>query len=854
MMNFTFADLTLALSEWPSDYALDVIAKDPIVDRIRQILVSMKRQTAGTKWHGDLQPLVRHCLLRETYREGRVVHLRVPANTTWPSVGSWRDYGVETVSAGNGAAFILTAKPWFPEWLDCPEGGAFHDSFSGHEVRKYAECPADPFVEDATGFARYSSPGQREAVRAAFLLRPGHTLIVNLPTGSGKSLVGQAPALVHRGDGPLTIVVVPTVALALDQEAAMTKYLERGDGGKKTGRLAWVSGLTKEERAQIRSRIRSGTQRILITSPEALSTSLLSVVTEVTKNGMLAYFVIDEAHLVTQWGVDFRPTFQALAGLRNNLLRVAPKPFRTLLLSATFTEETADTLAKLFGPAECVHMVSAVHLRPEPQYWVYKAVSREEKERYVLEALRHAPRPFILYVTTREDAHRWTAVLRQQAGLVRLASFDGGTLGKQREEVIRQWRANELDGIVATSAFGVGVDKGDVRTIIHAAIPETLDRFYQEVGRGGRDGRPSVSLLVYDSGDWELPRRLSQPKIVTEEMGFSRWDAMYESRKLTDEEGLWHIDIDARRKGLSAGNEYNVNWNVRTLGLMARAGLLALDIEPNDVDSEDDSEGSNSLLAARANIRVRILHQGHRIKEVWEDRVAAARDSTRTAGEENLRLMRCLLEQKEEVADILAELYRIRSPQWPVRVTRACGGCSQHRQGDEYRQYPAPIPIPLAEVEVPDFRTWDRLFPWIDSAFVYVFYDDDAKTSDNAIIKLVQWLVSNCDVKEVAADPRGTIARQAEWRRLYLHSPGKAVLHRSLSDLDSEPYTPLARVTILQADVTNEIFNSINLLQRPHHHIFLPKKFPAPSNPLRRMADVCKNGVFLEQLVGEISR
>jgi superfamily II DNA/RNA helicase len=846
-----FTDLNLVLSQWPSDLALNAVAENPIIDRIRQILMSMKGQSATLRWHGDLQPLIRHCLLYESRRAGRSVHLRVPASATWPSAASWHTYGVKTVSAANETAYVLTAEPWFPIWLDCPEEGAFHDAFAGDKVRQQDECPADPFITDATGFTRYSSVGQREAVRAAFLLRPGHTLLVNLPTGSGKSLVGQAPTLVHRQDGPLSIVVVPTVALALDQETAMLKYLKRGAGA---GRLAWVSDLTTEERAQVRARIRNGTQRILITSPEALSTSLLSVVTEASKNGMLAYFVIDEAHLVTQWGVDFRPTFQALAGLRNNLLRVAPTPFRTLLLSATFTEETADTLANLFGPPETAHMVSAVHLRPEPQYWVYKAASRAEKERYVLEALRHAPRPFILYVTTREDASRWTKLLREGAGLGRMASFDGGTAGKQREEVIKQWRANALDGIVATSAFGVGVDKGDVRTIIHAAIPETLDRFYQEVGRGGRDGRPSVSLVVYDDSDWELPGRLSQPKIVSEEIGFGRWEAMYETRKPTDEDGLWHIDIDARRKGLHAGNEYNVSWNVRTLSLMARAGLLALDIEPSDSAAGDEANASGSLLAARASFRVRILHQGHRIKEVWENRVATARDKTRTAGEMNLSLMRRLVGGKEEVADILAELYRIGLPQWPVWVTRACGGCSQHRQGDALRHYPAPIPIPLAEVDRADFQAWERLFPWLDPAFVYVFYDEAASTTNNAIVNLVRWLVGTCNVREVAVEAGSPVAHHAEWRQLYRQSPGKAVLHRDLLEFDSEPYTPLARVTVVPADIASDLFDSLRFLQRSHHLIFLPRNFPDPANSSRRLADVCMNGAFLEQLVDEISR
>src|SRR5439155_19698377 len=124
-----------------------------------------------------------------------------------------------------------------------------------------------------------------------------------------------------------------------------------------------------------------------------------------------------------------------------------------------------------------------------------------------------------LLLTKRQDVRAWWVVLRNRGGLGRIERFDGGTPDKTREEIIQKWAGNHLDGVVATSAFGVGIDKADVRTVIHATIPETLDRFYQEVGRGGRDGRPSISLLVYDDTDWGMPERLATPKIISDELG-----------------------------------------------------------------------------------------------------------------------------------------------------------------------------------------------------------------------------------------------------------------------------------------------------------------------------------------------
>src|SRR6202043_1824642 len=120
-----------------------------------------------------------------------------------------------------------------------------------------------------------------------------------------------------------------------------------------------------------------------------------------------------------------------------------------------------DTLDVLFGPQSTTQMVAAVHLRPEPRYWTYKAHAWEEKKARVLELIQHVPRPFILYVTERQHARDWVDILRG-AGYRRVECFHGGTSDDDREAIIESWSANEIDGIVATSAFGVGMDKEDI--------------------------------------------------------------------------------------------------------------------------------------------------------------------------------------------------------------------------------------------------------------------------------------------------------------------------------------------------------------------------------------------------------
>ena len=864
-MSFGLDELQSILTDWPHVTEIPDAVGDGLLDRICQVLRTAKENQARVNWQADLQPLLRQAMLREGNEAGRTARLKVPFGYGWPVRQQWEDHGFEVLEAGPNS-FLLSALEWHPDWLGSGDDGVFADAFTNKVVRRQRRCSADPFIRDATGFENYSSPGQREAVRAAFLIPPGDTLVVNLPTGSGKSLVGQAPTLVYSEEGHLTIFVVPTVALALDQERAMRVLFRRQDPSCPEWPLAWFGGLPQEKRAEIRQRLREGTQRILFTSPEALTTSLLRVVLETASSGTLRYLVIDEAHLVTQWGDEFRPSFQALAGLRHSLLKISPRGFRTLLMSATFAEETVETLASLFGPRERVQMVSAVHLRPEPQYWFYAAKSLEEKRQRILEALRHAPRPFILYVTKREEVSQWEKILRSTACLSRMATFDGKTPDLERQRIIKEWAENRLDGIVATSAFGVGLDKNDVRTVIHATIPETLDRYYQEVGRGGRDGKPSASLLVFEPTDWILPKRLAKPKIISTELGFSRWKAMFQSRSETDEEDLWAINIDAVRRNLPGGSEYNVDWNMRTLILMARAGLISLEIENNPIDTNEDiEESATSLLASVANVRVRILDHGHLIPEIWEQSVSSSRNATGHAAEHNLEMMRQLLPNASvegeivgrEVGETLSDLYRIRSHRWPVNVSHACGGCPRDRFDHVAPNYYAePVTTPVSNVVPCSNDAWGLKFPWLDLTFVYVFYDENQEIGKlrQEIIQMASWLVKYCGFREIALDPECSFASYPEWNLMYRRARDKVLLHRPLQDTDMEPYSPLARLTVLDPIGAKNLIVETQMLQRPSHVVLFPLGGPDPSNGLRRLSDVSPNSISLSALIQTINQ
>lgn len=848
---FGFNELQEVLAQWPKVACAQNVAEDSVIERIRQILAATEGGETLAKM--DLIPLLRHLLLRESADSGTVKRLRVPAASPWPNKKEWSSHGISSLSAGIDEAFLISATPWYPDWLGSDDRGVFADAFSSKIVREYGECAADPFLEDVTGYSNYSSPGQREAVRAAFLIPPGDTLIVNLPTGSGKSLVGQAPALVHRQEGHLTLFVVPTVALAIDQASKMQAYFQRLPTTTKLWPLAWYGGSSEAERSEMRQRLLNGTQRILFTSPEALTTSLLRTIFEVARNGMLRYLVIDEAHLVTQWGDEFRPAFQMLAGLRNTLLRQSEtQPFRTLLMSATFTPETIETLADLFGPSNRVQMVSAVHLRPEPQYWNHLASSKLEKAACIVEALRYAPRPFILYVTTRKDALFWHTTLTTTVGYKRLKRFDGNTPDHERKSVVDAWTANQLDGVVATSAFGVGIDKQDVRTIIHAAIPETLDRFYQEVGRGGRDGKHSISLVVYDDSDWSLPERMATPSLISNELGYARWRALYDSKDNEDEHGCFHVNLEAVRVGLPGSNEENVRWNMRTLLLMSRAGFLSLEVEPSDRLQMEDEEGySGSLLATMATIKIRLLRHDHLLPEAWEDAISKSRAKTIEAGTRNFKMLKKMLEQNREMSETLAELYRSNSEKWPILVTRVCGGCTADRF-DETRDdgYNVPNAIPIHNPELADTTRWCSTFPYLNPKYVPVFYDPEHQHGD--VIRLAKWLVSECGAKEISAREGSTLANSQDWRNLYKQSPSGVLIHRGHKDLEEEPYSPLSRITVFDSHINGDQILQALSLQRPLHLVLYPLETTDPNHPLRKMADTATNSVRLEQLIAVI--
>ena len=636
-------------------------AVEPAFERLRAALEGSS-PTASVK---DLVAMLRQALWYE--------HARRDNSDAAPELivghpsfhgADWAASSLRALSVSNGYRVSLDA--WSPVWLGSPPESV--------ETRAASEVPCrfgegsgvagDPFLS-AVGRTTYRSVGQRAAARAALGTPPGGTLAVALATGEGKSLlfqlaqaVGFVGAPQRSGMAGTTLVIVPTVALALDHEASSLKLPDHRPP------LAFRSGA--ESNVLLVERIREGTQGLCFASPEAACGPLRASLLAAASAGNLHALIVDEAHLVDQWGTGFRTEFQELSGLRRELLAAAPENarLRTLLLSATLTVSSLTTLEALFGDGSPIRTLTAVNLRPEPDYWIATPCTADEREKRVLEALAHVPRPAILYLTEVKHAEAWKRIVHE-AGYRRVRMLHGGTSADEREKILKLWRSGSLDLVIGTSAFGLGIDYQHARTILHACVPETLDRFYQEVGRAGRDGRASLSIAMPAHEDFASAKRLGEQKVISVDRGLVRWTAMFESA-IKIGEGLLAVDVDARpsssENDIDMGGDRNTDWNVRTLTLLSRAGVVELVGRPPR-DVADNFERLN----------IRILDDGHLRPDCWSNRVAPLRDAIAEASRRNFNLMRRFLRAEDCPARVFEALYGTEN------VISSCSRCKSCR-------------------------------------------------------------------------------------------------------------------------------------------------------------------------------
>jgi ATP-dependent DNA helicase RecQ len=338
-------------------------------------------------------------------------------------------------------------------------------------------------------------PGQREAVAAALA---GRDSLVVMPTGGGKSLCYQLPALATDSDParPLVVVVSPLIALMSDQLRRL------GEAGVRASMLA--SGMEDGHNAQALREIESGAAQLVLVAPERFASAAFR---GALARRRVALFVVDEAHCVAEWGHDFRPDYlrlhEAISSLSSAFDGGARPP--VMAATATATPRVAEEIAARLGLRDWLSIRSGFD-RPN---LVFDVVSLEGKGAVARKraALMHVlsppvnrvpptppTLPAIVYCGTRKDTDEVAALIAE--GGIETVAYHAGMSPEARRESQSAFMEGRAEVVVATNAFGMGVDKADVRTVAHWALPTSLEAYYQEAGRGGRDGGPARALLL----------------------------------------------------------------------------------------------------------------------------------------------------------------------------------------------------------------------------------------------------------------------------------------------------------------------------------------------------------------------
>lgn len=317
-------------------------------------------------------------------------------------------------------------------------------------------------------------PMQQEIIDEAL---SGHDVLAILPTGGGKSICFQVPAMAREG---IAIVITPLIALMKDQ----VQNLE----ARGIKALAVHAGMGRREIDLALNNAAYGDFKFLYVSPERIGTSLFKSYLEVMK---VSYIVVDEAHCISQWGYDFRPNYLKISNIR----KIVKAP--VIALTATATPQVAqDIIQKLSDGKGGFTMLRSGFERPNLSYIVRQC---EDKSGQILDICRGVPGSGIIYLRHRRKCEEVAAFL--QANGISASFYHAGLGAENRNQRQADWKSGQIRVMVCTNAFGMGIDKPDVRFVVHMSLPDSPEAYFQEAGRAGRDGRRSYAVLLWNESD-----------------------------------------------------------------------------------------------------------------------------------------------------------------------------------------------------------------------------------------------------------------------------------------------------------------------------------------------------------------
>jgi ATP-dependent DNA helicase RecQ len=448
-------------------------------------------------------------------------------------------------------------------------------------------------------------PGQDEVIRS---IMAGRNTLAIMPTGAGKSLCYQLPALHLAGT---TVIVSPLISLMKDQVDKLD------EAGLEVSQVN--SALTERERAQSLEQIRRKQSEFVFTTPERLTDQ--SFLDTLSKN-RIDFVVVDEAHCISEWGHDFRPAFLAL-GAAVKALGSPP----VLALTATATPEVVADIEKQLGVGQFRVINTGIH-RPNLCYEVLRVTNELEKRQHLVRLFKEIEGTGIIYAATVKTVEALMDFFKGSD--FRVAKYHGKLGARERKENQDRFMDGELKAIIATNAFGMGIDKPDIRFVIHYQMPGSLEAYYQESGRAGRDGLPARAFLFYQLDDRRTQLFFMGGRYPKLEDVMTVYDAL--SNLKAAEQSVRLVRIHERATGVAKTKVRVILAMLKGLGIIredrgARFRLIKSDLSREEIErisaqcqekGEKDREKLERMMlyGQSAACRWKLLHEY--FDEQWE--------------------------------------------------------------------------------------------------------------------------------------------------------------------------------------------------------------------------------------------